>query len=357
MALPLGYSGASAIQNVRLRTNEPSLPNDANLLVLLNTGLEQVEGLVGGIRLWATYPTIPGQTTVALNNDVQDIITASWSSTGDPMTAGSLVYPLQQFDQGQFMDNAAGFPAVGFGPPTAFFLYQDFGTGPAGNLAPPPQRQLTTAAGTSDGYNAFVCSTYGNDFGESLPSLVSFAVISPTEIGQYEAPPPYGNAKLYTVYAASNPNGPFLKQGTGVPGDSGFTLPVVLADGNPAPTIATASAPSGGSMAMQLYPAAMQGQVNLYYRARPQLWADTSSTSFTNLDTLAQEAVILWTCCRVLENRQRADESQSIFMPQFNQRVEEIKEKIQKRTTVKWGQVRDVTGRTYPSAPGSVGYW
>lgn len=354
--IPAGYSGQSAITQIRLRTNENSLPTDANILTFLNAGIEQVEGRVGGIRLYSTFPTTAGMTTVTLTPDVQDIITASWS-TGDPTRPGSIVYPMEQREQAMFMDTAAGFPAVGFGPPQAYFLYQDFGTGPTGVLPAPSARQVTVTGGTSAGYTTFVATTLLNPSGETTISPPQELVVLPTQVGQVASPIPYANATGYNVYAGASINGPFYLQNAtpGVPGDAGFTLPSTLLTTTPAPSTNTATYISGGSISMQLYPAAMVGQVNLYYRARPMLWADATVNSNTNLDTLAQEAVILWTVCRVLENRQRGNE-----VPPFNAQLTEvlqvIQEKMQKRSAPKSGRVRDVTGRSFPTTPGA-GTW
>ena len=95
----------------------------------------------------------------------------------------------------------------------------------------------------------------------------------------------------------------------------------------------------------------MIGQLNIYYRGRPQLWADTTINSSTNLDTQAQEAVILWTCCRVLEAVQRGDESKDIFGPQYDARIEKLKDSIARRSVPKSGVVRDVRALSYPSTP------
>jgi hypothetical protein len=102
---------------------------------------------------------------------------------------------------------------------------------------------------------------------------------------------------------------------------------------------------------LQMYPPAMIGQLNVYYRGRPQLWADTTINSSTNLDTQAQEAVILWTCCRVLEAVQRGDESKDIFGPQYDDRIMKLKDSIARRSVPKSGTVRDVRALSYPSSP------
>ncbi len=237
-----GYTALAAIAMVQLVTNEPSLPNNTNMLTLLNRGVTEIERRLGGIRLIGTYPTINNQAIQALNNDVQDILSCSWS-TGPPTSQGALVYPMEPFDQAQFMDFAGGFPAVGFGPPTAYLIYRD----------------------------------------------------------------------------------------------------------------------QGGVLEMQLYPSAMVGQLNVYYRARPTLWTLTNSGTqngtMTNLDPAMQEAVILWTCARVLESRGRGGEAMQIYEPQLKEILEDLKTTVTRRTAPKHGQVRDIVARGYPSPGWGVGGW
>lgn len=229
-----GYTTLQAIAMVELSTNEPTYPVAAQMVTLLNRGVTEIERRLGGIRLVGTYPTIAEQTIQALNNDVQDILSCSWS-TGPPTSQGALVYPMDPMDQAAFMDFAGGFPAVGFGPPTTYLIYRD----------------------------------------------------------------------------------------------------------------------QSGVMELQVYPAAMIGQLNVYYRARPTLWTLTSaglSGNQTNLDPSMQEAVILWTCARVLEARGRGGEAKAIFEPQIQAIVEDLKTTVTRRTAPKHGQVRDIVGRGYPAA-------
>jgi hypothetical protein len=240
-ATPTGYLTLDIIAQVRLRANEPNLPVNSDLLKLLNAGVQEIERRLGGIRLWGIYQTQAGQTVQALTSDIQEIIDASWS-TGPPMAQGALVYPLQLMNQASFMDFAAGFPAVGFGPPTALFIYRD----------------------------------------------------------------------------------------------------------------------SGGTMEVQMYPAAMIGQLNIYYKARPIFWTlnpDGTNGTASNLDPAMQEAVVLWTVCRVLENRGRGEEGRTIFQPQLTDIIDSMLATVAKRSQPKSGQVRDVVSRGYPSFPWSWGRW
>jgi hypothetical protein len=229
--VPTGYTSLALIAQIRLRAVEPNLPVNSDILTLANAGVETIVNRLGGIKLVGTFPTLPNQTIQALTSDVQDIISCSWS-TGPVTAQGSLVYPMFPLPEGQFMDAAAGFPAVGFGPPTYYFIYQD----------------------------------------------------------------------------------------------------------------------AAGTMQMQLYPAAMQGQINVYYRARPILWTLSGSSNgvASNLDSSMQEAVVLWTTGMVLCARSRSDEAKDVWFPLFDQKMEELDTLAKRRTNPKTGQVRDVMGRTYP---------
>jgi hypothetical protein len=135
----------------------------------------------------------------------------------------------------------------------------------------------------------------------------------------------------------------FMNQAAGFPG-VGNGPPIFWMAYNDASSVITA----------QVYPPCMNGQLNIYYRGRPTLWADTTINSSTNLDTLSQEAVILWTCCRVLEAVQRGDEAKDIFGPQYDARIDKLKESMARRSVPKSGQVSDV--RSYP-LPGTTPWW
>ncbi len=358
---PQGYSGSSAIQAVQDYTNENTLPSTAAILRFLNKGVEEVCRRVGGPRLWAGYFTNNNQTTVQLNDDVQDVISANFSmgsanaaSTGSssPFAQGALVYPMVALEQAGFMDAAAGFPAVGFGPPQAYFLYQDAGTAPSQTLPAPPQVQLATVAGTSPGTLIEVGVTYLNAAGET--TLGTVADITPTTVLQAQAisPPSYTNATTYNVYAGAKGGPYYLQNASPVTIGLPFTIPSTLLTVTQPPSTNTATGSgTGGALSMQLYPAAMVGQVNIYYRARPLLWADTTSTSWTNLDTSAQEAVVLFAVMRVLVNRQRAAEANQIWKPEYEAMIGDLKESMNRRMTPKSGQVRDTANRSFPSSP------
>jgi hypothetical protein len=350
---------------IRARTDEATYPADATILTFLNAGLEQIVAALGALRRFQVYPTSNGQNVITLCNDVQDILSASWSS-GDP-TQNSTVYRLKQYEPQQFMDFCAGFPAVGAGPPSAFMLISDQGTGPLGSL-PAPQTPLVTAlaGGLTTADTVTVQTTYVSQpsvssatIQESLPSPSSPPLaLAAGETVEVTSPPPYGNAIGYRVYLASaqQATSGAVYTGTYVPLGQSFTITAPWVFGGAAPVTSTASYPSGGSIAMQLYPPAMVGQLNTYFRARPRLWADTTASSFTNADTLVQEACILFGCMRVLENRGRGDEAAQIFAPQLGAQQPDgswtgimgtLLQQIQRRSTPKTGRVTDIMSLTY----------
>lgn len=231
MAVPNGYSASAAISMCQARTNEPTAQTPAQVLAFLNAGVEQVEAELGGIRLYAPISVTAGQQIVTLGADVQDVYSMSFSTGAlTPAPSTAIVYPMFQLEPTQFMNQAAGFPGVGTGPPIYWMAYQD----------------------------------------------------------------------------------------------------------------------ENNVINIQLYPPAMLGQLNVYYRGRPTVWADTSVNSFTNLDTMAQEAVILWTCCRMLEAVQRSDESKDIFGPQYDARIEKLRDSMARRSVPKSAMVTDVRSYSYP---------
>jgi hypothetical protein len=101
---------------------------------------------------------------------------------------------------------------------------------------------------------------------------------------------------------------------------------------------------------MQLYPAAMIGQVNVYYIGRSQLWADTTANSYSNVDDSAQDAAVFYAVMRVLNARGRSDEVPQ-WKTQFDDVISSLKESVGRRTRPPSGQVRDVRNRSYPSSP------
>lgn len=369
VSVPQGLSGAAAIALVQSYTNEPNLPSTATILSFLNRGVEQVVARIGGIRLWAPYYTVNEQTTVQLNDDVLEIISANFSmgnaaynNTGSssPFAQGALVYPMTQLEQAQFMDAAAGFPAVGFGPPQAYFLYQDQGYAPSSPLPAPPQAILSSVSGTSNGDEVEVVTTYVNANGETTESEPADFTPEANEQVQVGSPPSYTNATDYNIYAGAVGGPYYLQNASPIAIGTPYVLPgtIVTDTANP-PTENTAiGSGQGGAQSMQLYPSAMIGQVNIYYKARPLLWSDTSDTSYTNLDTSAQEAVVLFAVMRTLMARGRGDEITPWKIEYEGQdgnggMIANLKDSINRRMVPRSGQVRDVRDRSFPSVP----YW
>ena len=103
-------------------------------------------------------------------------------------------------------------------------------------------------------------------------------------------------------------------------------------------------------MFLQLYPSAMIGQLNVYGRMRPQLWADATVNSWTNLDTSMQEAVVLWATYRVLRNRSRYDDAKD-YLTEFEAMMTSLAESALRRTRPQSGIVRDVSGPGLSGAP------
>jgi hypothetical protein len=360
--VPQGRSGLQAIQDVRDNCDEYTLPASTTVLRLLNRAIEEVERQLNGIFLWTAYPTVPLQTFIQLNDDIQYIESASFSSgasntsgfisTSSPLAQGSLVYPMVQLEQGTFMDAAAGFPAVGFGPPQAFFIYTDQGTAPSSTLPVPGTPTLSPTAGTSTGAAVSVVQTYVNVNGETTPSAA--AALTPDTVQQALALSPQGvsNASGYNTYVSVSSGPYYLQNPTPTALGTPYTIPSTpLTSGATPPNLNTAvGSGTGGAMFMQLYPAAMIGQVNVYYRARPLQWADTTANSWTNLDTSIQEAVILYATVLTLRNRARYDDAKD-WLADFLRMIESLKESAMRRTRPKSGRVRDVTNRSFPDAP------
>jgi hypothetical protein len=212
---------------------------------------------------------------------------------------------------------------------------------------------LALIAGTASNATVEVGITYTNPNGETTLSTVADVTTTPTEQGQVQFPPGQSNASGYNVYAGAV-GGPYYLQNTSpVAMGNPYTIPypLVTATATPPSTNTAIGAGTGGALLMQLYPAAMIGQVNIYYRARPLLYADTTANSWTNLDTSAQEAAVIYAVMRVLQYRGRSAEAKDIWAPQYKELTEDLKESLNRRTIPKSGVVRDVANRSFPSAP------
>lgn len=365
-SVPQGYSGASAVQMVRDNCDEPTLPDSPTILRFLNAGLQEVERRLNGIFVWSVYPTVANQTFVSLNNDLQYIQSCNFSSgasntsgfisTSSPLAQGSLVYPMVQLEQATFMDAAAGFPAVGFGPPQAFFIYTDQGSSPTTTLPEPAAPVFAIQTGTST-VTIDAVVTYTSASGETTPSTNSVQAITTVQQAVALSPQGYSNATGYNVYVR-NGSTYWLQNSTPVALGTPYIIPSTpLASGTAAPSTNTAiGSGAGGAMFMQLYPAAMIGQVNVYGRMRPKLWADTSTGSWTNLDSSLQEAALVWATYRVLRNRSRYDDARD-WLNEFQGTdgesglIGSMKESAMRRTRPPAGRVRNVTDRAFPDSP------
>ena len=365
MATPQGRSGAQAILDVRDNADEYTLPADATVLRLLNRSIEEVERRLNGIFVWTPYSTVANQTFIQLDDDLQYIESANFSSgasntagfisNSSPLAQGSLVYPMVQLEQGTFMDAAAGFPAVGFGPPQAFFIYTDQGTAPGTTLPVPPTPvfAINSQSATSNGLTVSLEQTYVNANGETNASPSASQAITTTQQAVALSPPGVSNATGYNNYVSVS-GGSYFLQNTAGPIALGtpYIIPgTPLTSGTQPPGSNTAiGAGTGGAMWMQLYPAAMIGQVNVYGRMRPQLWADTTTASWTNLDTSMQEAVVTNATILLLRNRSRMDDAKD-WKADYEAMIQSLLESAMRRTRPKSGRVRDVTNRSFPDAP------
>jgi hypothetical protein len=250
------------------------------------------------------------------------------------------------------MEAAAGFPNVGFGPPCIYCVYSDYSAAPTNTLPVPGTPQLVTASGTSNGLTIYVEQTLVNAAGETTPSVSASQALTTSTQGQAVSPQAAYNATGYNNYASTSASGPFYLQNPspivlGTPYT--FSSPLTTGTATPPVTNTAIGAGTGGSLQLQLYPNAMIGQVNIYYRARPTGWADTTSTSWTNLDAAVQEAAVIWAVMRVLAARQRSAEI-PLWRDEFEGKdgnggmIGDLKESINRRSVAKSGQVRDVRG-------------
>ena len=369
MAVFTGYSGAAAILMVQDNCDEYSFPAPATILRFLNAGLQEIERRLNGIFVTTAYPTVALQTFVALNNDLQYPESLSWSSgavntsgfitSSSPLSQGTLVYPVTLMEQGSFMDFAAGFPALGYGPPNKALVYQDQGTAPTTTLPAPNAPVFAIQAGTSTVTSLDTELTYTSAAGETTPSSNTVQSIATSQQGVVLSPQGYSNATGYNVYVKSS--GTYWLQNTSpVALGTPYTIPTTpLTSGTAAPSSNTATgAGTGGAMFLQLFPPAMIGQLNVYGRMRPQIWADTTANSWTNLDTSLQEAAIVWATYRTLRNRSRYDDAKD-WLIEFQGAdgesgiIGSMKESAMRRTRPKSSVVRDVRGLGMSGAP----YW
>jgi hypothetical protein len=136
--------------------------------------------------------------------------------------------------------------------------------------------------------------------------------------------------------------GTFMDFSGGVPG-TGFGNPIAFM------VMGDAATATGGNQYIQLYPSPTGGYLNIYYVARPLPFTDTTS-SLTNIDMMAMEPLILWTCARVCEARERTSDADR-FQQQYMTVISVYQDSIARRTRPKTGIVRDVTNKGATGAP------
>lgn len=363
MGTPQGRSGAQAILDCRDNADEYTLPSDTTILRLLNRSIEEVERRLNGIFVWTPYPTVAMQTFVQLNDDLQYVESLNWSSgatntsgfitNSSPLSQGSLVYPVRFMEQGSFMDFAAGFPAVGFGPPSKAFIYTDQGTAPTTTLPVPAAPVFAIAVGTSTVTSIQAEITYTSAAGETTPSAPTTQPIATTQQAIILSPQGVSNATGYNVYVFVS--GAFhLSNATPIALGAPYTVPTTPSGAGAAPPVTNTAtgAGTGGAMFLQLFPACMIGQLNVYGRMRPLLWADTTANSWTNLDTSMQEAVVTNATMLLLRNRSRMDDAKD-WKADFESMITSLQETAMRRTRPQAAVVRDVSGPGLSGAP----YW
>jgi hypothetical protein len=131
------YSASAAIAMCYARTNEnsTSVPQ-ATVLSFLNAAIGEIADSLGTVRKFITIPAASNQNVFNLPYDVQDVISASFSTLA-PASAGTQVYRLEQLEQNQFFDFTGGLPGTGFGPPLAYMSQSDVNGYQTFQLYPP----------------------------------------------------------------------------------------------------------------------------------------------------------------------------------------------------------------------------
>lgn len=232
--VPQGRSSVQLIATVRRRTNlNFGFPSDADILAMLNDGLEAVATRIEPIIALASLPIVtPGTNIIAFPEDVERIRDINYS-TGNPALPGTVVYEMVQMDYDIFLQNTESTPAGGLGGiPTIYSIIQDFG---------------------------------------------------------------------------------------------GLSGP--------------------GAQLVQFYPFANSGNLNLHYYKRPTLLTlPQTGVSYTDLDSIYQEAVILYACMQACENREDMGTSAKYFKGMFDTELE-ASNMIARRRARKPGAavVRDVS--------------
>ncbi|MGB8520845.1 MAG: hypothetical protein WCD38_11850 [Candidatus Tumulicola sp.] len=126
-AVPQGLTSVAAINRVRKRTNLVfGQPPDADVLDMLNDGLEQTAALLDPILVNASLPIVsPNTNVLALPLDVAHPRDINFS-TGNPTLGGTVVYEMVQMDYDTFIQFTDSTPTGGIGGiPSFYSLIQD----------------------------------------------------------------------------------------------------------------------------------------------------------------------------------------------------------------------------------------
>lgn len=146
MGFPVGYSAARAIAQVQTRTNErvtpPATNNnnpDDSVVGLLNAALEEVGTRLGPVKWFNSVPVVAGSAvTPLLLEDIQEIISISYSTTSDPSNPSAIVYQMRQLDPEAFFDQTGNQPTSGNGIPTFYYIKSDASNQLVIEVWPPP---------------------------------------------------------------------------------------------------------------------------------------------------------------------------------------------------------------------------
>jgi hypothetical protein len=112
------------------------------------------------------------------------------------------------------------------------------------------------------------------------------------------------------------------------------------------PTIYAAVGDAAGALLLQFYPLASSGALLVHYWKRPTLWTLPTPplVSYTDLDSLWQEAVILYACAQVCEGREDITVGAAYFNRLYDAKIEENELLVKRRARKPGaGSVRDVS--------------
>ena len=112
---PTQYSGTVAVARVRALTNYASQPVDATIYTYLQDALEQLQADLQLLRKVNSTAVTPAQVTYAMPNDMQDLVTLSYSSAL-PTSAGVIEYETIELEPAQFISATWNAPTISGGP-------------------------------------------------------------------------------------------------------------------------------------------------------------------------------------------------------------------------------------------------